>query len=334
MRSITSLAACLCLAGSLSAQNEVMYSGTVSFTSRGNIGTGTGEVLQGFDSTHWRSLGAANLAGATGKITAMRGNAIQDQDQTTPETFQWVIRSGDETTGPVTGTAGELFVSGNQTLGPGTGTGPVAWIVTTALTTPIDVPSEKFFAVGVRLPASPLWSTDGPSVWATSQATDLSSTKQTDSAWQIIGTAATATHPSAFRTWRMGFNQAPAALQLGLFVGSGTVSYAQGGNFPIPGTDGLAMRVLGAGLDGQVAVVFLSGKFAPALPIFGGKWALDLGTLVSTPFVVGTIATGTLVSQPVPLIPATITGDFAFQAALFDLTTFAGSLTNAVNLTL
>lgn len=335
MRLSSTLASVLFIGGALAAQNEVMLKATaVSFTSRGNLGTGSGELLQGFHSTHWRALGEANPT-PDGKIIGFRGEAFQDQDRTTAEKFQWVVRSGTDAAGPTTGAAGEIFVSGGLALGPATGTGPVAFNVTTALTTPVDVPCERFFAVGVRLPASPNWTADGHSVWASTQASAGAGAQTVDMAWQIVGAATSAIHPSAKRSWRIGFNQKPAALQLGHFVGTGAAGYGQGGIFPTAGTDGVSFRVNAKGLNGQFVAVFIAPNFAQRkLPILGGKFALDLATVITTPITSGLVAADKFEDKTVPLIPASLTGDYAFQAALFDLTSFAGSLTNAVKLEL
>ncbi|MCA8972714.1 MAG: hypothetical protein KDC95_23200 [Planctomycetes bacterium] len=335
MRPSYTLATCLlaipALASAAFAQNEVMYKGNVAFTSRGNIGTGTGEVLQGFHSDYWRACGQAST-GDTGLITALSGQAFQDQDQTTAETYRWVIRSGTDANGPTTGTAGEIFVSGDQTLGPGTGTGAAAWNVTTTLTTPVAVPSSAFFAVGVQLTAAS-WTADGMSVWAASQETNNSTTLALDMAWQIIGTATTAIHPSLKRTWRMGFNQAPAALQLGNFTGTGAALYGSGGNFPNRGVDGVAFRVNGTGFDGDIAAVFLAGGFGTSVDVFGGRLALDVTSTLPIPVAVGAVASGVYENKNIALWPATLGGHFTFQAVLINGTAMTASMTNAVKVT-
>ncbi|MCA8971761.1 MAG: hypothetical protein KDC95_18370 [Planctomycetes bacterium] len=335
MRHIAILAFGAFFAADGRAQNEILYHGPKSYTSRGHLGTGDGELLQGFHAEQWRALGEQDRSGKVGRIDALRAYSIQDQAQATQESFRWVLRSGDAAAGPTTGASGELFVSGDNVLGPGVGTGPIAWSVTTTLTTPILVPSEAFFALGVRLPAAPNWSNDGSSVWATSQPTDGSSDKQVDMAWQIVGSASRATHPSEKRTWRLGFHQAAPALQLGHFSALRALSYAQGGQFPIAGTDGLALRVLAAGRDGQVGAVFVAAKFTTVFPVPGvGTWALDIPTFVSLPLVTGTVTNGKLEQLPLLTIPATLRGEFAFQGVLFDLGKLSATLTNAALLTL
>ncbi|MCB9919678.1 MAG: hypothetical protein H6832_14840 [Planctomycetes bacterium] len=317
------------------AQNQILYSGPKSYTSRGHLGTGDGELLQGFHAEQWRALGEPDSTGKVGRIDALRADSVQDQEQATQESFRWVLRSGDATAGPTTGASGELFVSGDIVLGPGVGTGPIAWSITTTLTTPIVVPSEAFFAVGIRLPASPFWSNDGLSLWATSQPTDGSSNKQVDMAWQILGSASRATHPSEKRTWRVGFHQSAPALQLGHFSALRPLSYAQGGQFPIAGTDGLALRILATGRDGQVGAVFIAAKFATVFPVPGvGTWALEIPTFVSLPVATGTITNGKLEQLPLLTIPSTLSGEFAFQGVLFDLGKLSATLTNAILLTL
>ena len=338
MRLYSSLSSVLVLSAALSAQNLVEYQAPTNFTSRGNIGTGTGEILQGFHSAQWHALGKA-AAGNVGEINGFRGT-FQDQDRATLEKYNWVVRRGTDAAGPTTGTPGEIFVSTPQSLTP-VGTGKVfAVTVTLALRTPVKVPCDKFFAVGIRLQAAK-WTADGQSCHMSrgdNTQGDDPSTKLVEMAWQIVGSATSATHPSLKRSWKMGFLQNAPALQLGNFRGTASSRFGTGGHFPIPGTHGLAFRVSAAGQTGDLALIFLSGKFGRCLPLFGGHWALDFGTLVTTPVVVGSIAgTGAAAkfeAKSFPLIPKTLKGDFAFQALLFNPKKSSLSLSNAVKMTL
>lgn len=320
------------LTAALSAQNFVLYEAPTAFTSRGNIGTGAGEVLQGFHSAYWRSMGEA-VDTTKGKITSFRA-VFQDQNLATAEKFKWVVRKGTDAAGPTTGTAGEIYASADMTWHPGTGTGVGAAFVTTTLTTPVEVPSASFFAVGARL-VPVAWTSDGHSVHAASQATNDSATLAIDMAWQILGTATSAINPSQKRTWRMGFGQAAAALQLANAVGTATPKYGSGGNFPNIGTDGITARVTaGTAANGQVVALFLSGGFAAPKAIFSGNFALDLTSLIPTPIISGVVAGGTYTGKVISKLPVGIKGQFSFQAILLDVKALSATLSNAVNMTL
>lgn len=330
MRITITAAAVAALSASLVGQNLLDYSAPTSFTSRGNIGGGVGEIHQGFHPDDcWQAIGEAN--GANGKVVGFR-SVFQDQNLSTQDKFKYVVRSGTVAAGPTTGTAGEIFVSGDLTFHPGTGTGAGAFLVTTSLTTPIDVPCDKFFSVGPRLEAA-MWTADGQSCHASnnSAAGNNQAPTATDLAWQIIGAATSATHPSQKRTWRIGLLQAPAALQLANFVGSAAKKFGAGGHYPNAGTDGLAARVrAGTAANGQVAAIFLSGGWGTAIPIFSGKFVLDISSLLTAPVAAGVVAGGVYQTDIAPVLPATLTGNFTFQAVLIDLTAMSATLSNGV----
>ncbi|MEZ5962983.1 MAG: hypothetical protein R3F56_03960 [Planctomycetota bacterium] len=263
-------------------QNGVeIYPGVTSFTSRGNISVNAGEVLQGFHGSHWSNLGDngtdVNLTGLT-YIT-------QDQNASTQELYDVVVRGGTDSTGPDATTTGELSViSGLST--PSGGNTPSAWIITADFSTPCAIPENSFFSVGVRFAAAPLWSADGQSIHASANTTQQSGTHQEDHAWQILP-GPVVSHPSSFRSWRFALRVNTPVQQNGTFP-TGTTTYARGmgGMFPLDTTHGWSTHIrAGAKFASGFAAPFLSTARLPAgLNIAGidGRLALT-GTLVPLP---------------------------------------------------
>ena len=81
-----------------------MHPGTTSFTSRGNVGTRSGEIFSGVLSSQWYGVGdvgGPNGATATANSQVSGFTAVcQDQDQSTGETYHWLIRQGTDAAGP------------------------------------------------------------------------------------------------------------------------------------------------------------------------------------------------------------------------------------------
>ena len=156
MRFSSSILAVTLLPGTAFAQTPVqnqteIYPGTTSATSR--PGRRAGETLQGFARATWSGIGDS---GTIAQITGL-SSVSQDQNGQTQETFHWIVRSGNDTMGPTAGTAGEIAAAGLLITPPSSTRTAVVWALSTALSTPVTVLHDSFFAVGHRLSAgSPL----------------------------------------------------------------------------------------------------------------------------------------------------------------------------------
>ncbi len=281
MRLALSVLSIFSIGGSALAQEVIeIWPGVTNFTSRGNIGVGDGETLQGFHASYWVGIGN------TGPTCALQGLSAlsQDQDVATPELFDWVIRDGDDSFGPYLNNPNKpefLRVVGMSTP-PSTGTGPGAFRISTSLLTPASVPCDAFYAVGLGLPVAPLWPQDGQSTHVSygfqgGPATNaqISGAHQEEHGWQVIGTgaAATASHPSSGRSWRYQLLVDTPVMQLGNEDAAATaLKLGMGGMFP---DTPLGTQQWGAGFSyaagaGDTGTMLLALAQGPGLPVLPG----------------------------------------------------------------
>ncbi|MCB9869274.1 MAG: hypothetical protein H6837_05400 [Planctomycetes bacterium] len=263
------------------AQQDIeIYPGQTSFTSRGNVGSGTGEVHQGFHAGYWRSIGDD---GSACTINQWFG-VIQDQNAATQENYYLVWRRGDDTNGPGITSADVISRVGPYNSPAGTGT--AAWIVTSAvLTPPVTLPDcqenpvsgyKGMFSIGMEFTAAPLWTADGVSLHTSfgSSTTphQYSHGAQEDHAWMYLGPPATAmAHPSDLRSWRLGQKVSQGALQMCNGVAAAANDRCgMGGLFPLngPGTEFSARARYPIGLSGGTSLLWVSVN--RLLPIIGG----------------------------------------------------------------
>jgi len=275
-----------------------IYPGVTSFTSRGNVGTNAGEVMQGFHSSHWGSVGDAGTHVSLAGLTYI----TQDQNAATQELYDLVVRSGNDTAGPTPGAAGELCViSGLQTP---SGTGIAAWLITVDFATPCALPQKDFFSVGMRFPVSG-WTADGQSVHATDVSAQQAGSHVQNHSWQILP-GPVVSHTGS-RSWRFTLRLTTPLLQNGSFATT-TATYAlgMGGMFPPPTTHGWSTHVrAGPKYAGGFAAPFLATAKLPSgiqLGGIGGSLCIT-GTLVPL-LLVGLDANGAAnipVLDPVPV---------------------------------
>ena len=311
----------------LSAQRIEIWPGTTTATSRGNIGTGDGEVLTGFHESHWKGIGDTGAGASLSGLNYI----TQDQNASTPEIYEIVVRSGiSDAAGPTTGVAGELCVVSGLTTPPSTVLTPAAWNITTAFSAGCRIPTKGHFAVGLRLPANPLWSGDGQSVHVSYMAQQQSGPHQEDHGWQIIGAAAAATHPSSRRTFRVAILTSAPIIQNGVFATTTTTySRGMGGMFPPIGTHGWSTHVDGGtAFNGGVTGIFMSPVVNnPGLPIPGIRGSVYLGSPLISIATLPLSATGTAdlsILDPIGTYSITV----HMQAILVDAGFTAIALTN------
>jgi hypothetical protein len=295
-----------------------MHPNRTSFTSRGNIGSGWGAIYQGVHASTNRGV-----LDVGGKCHISRFHTIsQDQNCQTKETFGFCVRIGSDASGPSPTVAGLIgLVAGLRT--PNNGSAACAFAITTTLARPIAVPSTQHWSFGINLDPAPTWTMDGLSTHAargapTTTPLHNSHARQADQAWQIIGPATVATHPSQRRSWRYGVDVADGAV-LNLQC-NGKPGY--GGSYPEASTASApfawSARVEGGprSAGANTAIVIGTGRIAGVS--FG--IAADLYLLGPYAIFPGPIAnaTGLAIIPLLPFVPASASGAgvFHLQAVL------------------
>lgn len=321
----------LIAATTLAAQSVEIYPGVTSFTSRGSLSVNAGEVHQGFHESHWKGLGDTGAGAFLNGITYV----TQDQNASTPETYDVVVRGGTDAAGPDATAAGEFCSIVGLTTPPSTVLTPAAWILTSNFTAPCRIPTKGFISAGLRLPANALWSSDGQSLHAsagrgptTVQASDL---LQGDHAWQIL-TGPVVNHPTSFRSWRVRLLFSTPILQNGTFATTtATYKRGMGGMFPSStGSHGWSTHVDGGTpFAGGVTGIFASPVVVnPGFPIAGIRGSVYLGAPLIAIATLPLSATGTAdlsIIDPASLLTAVT---LHLQAVLVDPTLTAIALTN------
>lgn len=335
-----SLVAAAALGTVASAQQALeIYPGVTSFASRGNTGTGAGELIQGFHSSVNHGLGD----NGTNCVIAGNRYLVQDQVGATADTYSIVLRSGTDAAGPTPGAAGEIARGGPFAMPPSTAPGPVAWIITLTWATPIAVPCTGFFSVGLDLPVATS-SADLILAQAANNVANAQHASSVDMAWQLIG--GTVSHPSQKRSWRLGLILAQNALQAGNSdaTAPGT-HFGNGGYFPNTALTGTGATSQGIGFRcahnlgaAGVAAILMSIDFGAApftVPGFGNTVYLDLGTVA--PFALTGPSNGStlgLVTNGLDALPSAGGLRLCFQGVVIDFAANTFDMTNAVIVTL
>lgn len=329
------------LCASLPSQNEISNCPiATNFTSRGSNGLNPGELFMGYHKANWRGIG--EFSASITEISKLRAMA-QDQLLSTQEKYSWIVRSGTDAKGPALGTAGEIHVSAVMTTPPSTAASVGSFAITYIPKTPIKIPPDSFWAVGLRLGPAPQWTNDGFSChMAVGQKTPTNTsgaeagTQQVDHAWDILMNATAATHPSMNRSYKIWIDVRNPAFQVGN-VFTGRANYGPGGLFPDMVVQnppqGLSMRIMAKGTSGQYAFVFVSGSFFPfKLPVyFGTRLYLHPTTLLSVAFNLGQVTADTAEAVTLPAIPSFLAKQkIAWQGLLVDPKSLKLTLSNAV----
>lgn len=278
------------------AQSTHQYIGldgfATSFTARTGLGKNAGEIHQGFHSSHFRGLGEnAGHLNPNGKCELTRLILLtQDQNASTRETYDFVVRSGDDNTGPTAGTAGVLGELTGLRLPNSGKLGAAAWRITYTLAASarIQLPCDKFFSFGSRLPPSPNWAQDGQSIHTCygsgkkkHQNTwlDDGNSNNPNHAWHFGGTSTIAKQPGSHRTWRFFGSTFGPVMRLGCGTNGGTGvlrpspgGYGMGGMFPKTSVASIPLAFQarlngGSAMVGAATVAVLS-----LLPTNAGGW--------------------------------------------------------------
>jgi hypothetical protein len=250
------------------AQSSISLKGSATAsTSRGNIGTGAGEIHMGLHNSHWLGIGDD---GANCTIVGFR-SALQDQNSSTQESYDWVIRSGTDIHGPTVGTAGELHRFGPFKMPSVAAGGAHAWLISIKLSRPARIPCAAHVSVGIALATQALWPADGMSCHIATSASASQHLKADDMAWQIVTGVQGASHPSGKRAWSHSILLGGPTLQMSI---NGKKSI--GGMFPQSGLM-YAGHVSGAEA-GATSLLFLGvDRQSRGFPLVPGTARLYLG---------------------------------------------------------
>jgi len=327
MRFLSVLTVGLILHSTAIAHNQAfaIHPGSTSYTSRGNLGTGSGELLMGLHTSHWRGLGDN---GRACEITQL-GLVDQDQNSNTQEQFHLVLRNGTDANGPGTASTDLIGRFGPLSM-PSTPTGSInAWIQTSTLSSPQAVPCDAHYGWGAELTNSSNWSRDGMSVHTAFSRTNRNMqychlNSEVHGYYFPAGSATATRDLGNGRTWRlrMGISADRNVLQMGAtgnVLGGGTNQrYGMNGMFPNTG-ETLSARYTQCAA-GDVVMSFIGFAYGPALPLgtssrlyLNTAFFMNLGTTTSaggseTHLFGATPATPSIIG-PLPFQGAIITGN-------------------------
>jgi hypothetical protein len=223
-----------------------LWPGGSSFATRGNLGSGAGELLTAFPSALVRGLEARGCACSFGGMRV----TMQASDATVPIPFAWLARRGNDATGPGTALADEVIRV--PVTYPAIGPGPTALIMTMSLSTPVPVSCADFLAVGVALPASTP-ATGSLAVQMATNAGVAAHPQATDLGWEIPAGAAAARHAAPGSLFSVVLFPPVAALEAGnLLPNAAAPTFGLSGSFPDTtlrgaASQGLALRCRAVG---------------------------------------------------------------------------------------
>ena len=301
------------------------------------------EVMADVSSSQFRGVGSVDTTTCqlTGQVYV-----IQDQDRTTQDFFRIIVRRPVAPDGLPDGTAaGVIAGSGNIQLPASTGTGAIAWQFTSTWATPVTVPCETGYFVGVVLLAAPAatpadfcyaWTSSAYAAGATPPTTGTGDNPRTPApkwhACRVDQPAGTASRTTGQRTLAICGITRAATMNManvdGSATGLGYISHGLGGLYPNAARgDGLTARVEDAGNPGGLVLVFMTGAFFPGgIPIGGASGALwtNPGPLLLMGN--GILPAAAPFTTHVPVLPNNVLPggvSVAFFAVTVDLATFS-----------
>lgn len=320
----------------------------------GGANTAEVECLVDVNNNGFRGVGAADptTCNVTGQVYV-----IQDQDSLTASGFRLMVRSAVAPNGLPNGAAAGIIATSGVINTPTTAAGgAAAWAYSTTWTTPVVVPCEAGYFVGVVLlpqaSATDYVLTQSASVFsagATPPTTSLGDNPVTPTplwhACRVDQPAGTATRTTSQRTLTVVSLTSAATMNIGNVDSTvgGYTSYGLGGLYPaIKGAlrdDGLSARVEDESNVGGVCAVFLSTGFSAigGLPIGGIGGALWIDPAVLIQVAIGGLPAAspvvfTQTFAPPGSIPAAPGRTLTFTALTFGAA--GGRLTNAQAVTL
>ena len=304
------------------------------------------ELLADVSSAQFRGVGSADTTtcSLTGQVYV-----VQDSTMATQDFFRIIVRRPVAPDGLPDGTAaGVIAQSANIQLPPPQGAGPgIAWQFTSTWTTPVTVPCETGYFVGIVLLAGTAadnttgWTSSAFAPGATPPTTSTGDNPRVPApkwhACRVDQPAGTASRTTSQRTLAIVGITRAATLNIGNVDGTvgGYISYGLGGLYPnATRGDGLTARIEDGSNAGGLSLVFMTAGFFPGgIPIAGASGALwtNPGPL----FLMGTglVPAVAPFTSYVPLVPTGVLpagASVTFFGVTVDLATFSVlRLTNA-----
>ncbi|MBK9385713.1 MAG: hypothetical protein IPN34_12965 [Planctomycetes bacterium] len=271
------------------------FTGTNFSTRVGATNTVAVECFSDLSASQFRGIGASSntSCAVTGQVYI-----VQDGDSLTANPFQIILRNPVAPDGLPDGTAtGVIAVSGTLNTPVNAAGAAVAWLFSTTWATPVTVPCETGFYLGVALPAG-VTSTDALTVHTASAINTTALTGDNPRvpapkwhAARVDPATGVATRTTSQRTLAMVALTDQATLNIGnvdATVGGGYVSYGLGGLYPAVKAgvrdDGLGCRVEDGANAGGAVSVFVSAGYFPggiSFPGIGGALWVDPTTFIS-----------------------------------------------------
>ncbi|MBL8899132.1 MAG: hypothetical protein JNM84_15950, partial [Planctomycetes bacterium] len=271
------------------------FSGTNFSTRVGATNTVAVECFSDLSASQFRGIGASSNTSCT--VTG-QVYIIQDNDGLTASPFQIILRSPVAPDGlPDGSAAGIIAQSGTLNTPVNTTAGGVAWQFSSTWATPVTVPCETGFYLGVSLPPG----ASATDVLVVNTASAINTTTLTGDnprvpapkwhAARVDPVTGVASRTTSQRTLAMVALTDQATLNIGNIdatVGGGYVSYGLGGLYPAVKAgvrdDGLGCRVEDGSNAGGAVSVFVSTGFLPggfAFAGIGGALWCDPTTFIS-----------------------------------------------------
>ena len=290
---------------------------TTTYTTRGTLGSGPGEVLQ-----EWPINLVAGI-GDNGTTCQFVGAEFltQDQDASTPEQYSVVARA--DAMGMPDVTALLLNATGLSTPA---GTGITAWRITVTFASPFNAPCDKGMYVGLGLSGNATWTADGQSLHGAAyvfpggtfpMVGDHPRQNAPKLTWNVANMVVS--QPGTGFVYSFAMRTNAPVLNIGnedplSSRSPGGISYGAGGFFPDVKSagrdDGLRARVRDNANTGGMAFVLLgTGSFPMGLALGGFQGHIYLspaGLIMSLPIWQGSIVNNEALIQIAPptAIPA------------------------------
>lgn len=300
-------------------------------------GGSAAEGLVEFNSAYFRGIGDTSILGDRCEVGGLFHYAA-DEDTTTVETYDVVLRTQDPNTmQPDPTTAGLIASFTGLSLPTNAAGGRSGWIMTDTFGAPVAVPCDQTFYAGLNLAANANWpASDGQSIWACYKDPVASGgtvgqnprAGSPDLMWSVAGAITTLGWTGMVAVmvdspvFQVGGIDPNTTLN-GPTAGATDPSYGLNGLFPDlipPRGDGLTLRVKDTVEPFGVALFTLADTWFPIpMPLgFPGAYRLDLGTTVFLGFAGMSGGIGELPVVAPGAIPQSLIGTSVyFQGAVF-----------------
>ena len=323
----------ICLAAlspSMFAQQYYGYHGdSISSLTRSGLDNQGGEIHIGFQQQFNRGLGDS----ATGCGIRQISVFLRDQEAATQETFGFVMRQGNDTSGPYPASWARIHHLPGWSLS--VGSGAKANMVTLTFSSPLKLPNcRTFFTLGVEFPPAPSWPNDGLCLFGENQASHTVNGHAVRNNWAIKNGF---TQRSPYSDWTyfgsFGIGVDGPAMRMGEYGGHNGKK-GLNGHFPAVGTSLQAMIHYGAGWDGGLSMLYVGLGRQPGIQLLSGtgKFYLTSPTLFLTGATIGAGCCGHTEHDLVPSVPQSWTGLGKYQFQSVGIANGKATLSNVVTM--